>query len=391
MLNTQASPQRLPVLLSNFKEDLVIKPCDWRTVRGRFKFYLLTVRLKPSNVNPYLEPDITDGLNGTMRFSRLLMYPSDSLHPAATLQVPVAFIVFNRPGTTQRVFDAIGAARPAKLLLIADGPRENKGGEAEACRQVRDIVSHVDWPCEVFTNFAEGNLGCQERVISGLNWVFSLVEEAIILEDDCLPDPSFFPFCRELLERYRGDSRIAYISGCNLVGEYLDTEDSYFFSQIGGIWGWATWRSEWQRYDQHLEDWPELRGKKMLSEIFDQPKTAAYWTHIFDSMHEKSGPNTWDHQWLYTGLKNHSLVAVSSVNLIANIGFGEGATHTVAADSRLAPAVTAIKLPLIHPSSLIPRRSLDCRLHDLRSKPIHLRIVEKLRRVGNRTVGRRTL
>src|SRR5437899_8247030 len=112
------------------------------------------------------------------------MHTSESLHPAEALQVPVAFMVFNRPGTTQRVFDAIAAARPAKLLLIADGPRQNKQDEAEACRQVRDIVSRVDWPCEVFKNFSEINLGCGERVISGLNWAFSLVEEGISLEYD---------------------------------------------------------------------------------------------------------------------------------------------------------------------------------------------------------------
>ncbi len=195
-----------------------------------------------------------------------------------TFETPVVLFVFNRPHTTRRVFEAIAQVRPARLLLVADGPRQDKAGEAEACQQVREIVSHVDWPCDVSTNFAESNLGCQERVISGLDWVFSLVEEAIILEDDCLPDLSFFPFCQELLERYRGDSRIAYITGTNLVEKYLNTDESYFFSQIGGIWGWATWRSEWQRYDRHLEDWPELRKRKCSQKIFDQPKAVTYWT-----------------------------------------------------------------------------------------------------------------
>jgi len=145
------------------------------------------------------------------------------------LQTPVALFVFKRPETTRRVFEAISKARPAKLFLIADGPRPGRDGEEEVCSQVRDIVSCVDWQCEVFKNFSEANLGCQERMISGLNWVFSLVEEAIILEDDCLPDSSFFPFCRELLERYRGDSRISYISGTNLVEKYLKTADSLLF------------------------------------------------------------------------------------------------------------------------------------------------------------------
>jgi hypothetical protein len=312
------------------------------------------------------------------------MYTSDSLHPAEALQVPVAFMVFNRPGTTQRVFDAIAAARPAKLLLIADGPRQNKEGEAEACSQVRDIVSHVDWPCEVFTNFSEGNLGCQERIISGLNWVFSLVEEAIIFEDDCLPDRSFFPFCQELLARYRGDTRVASISGTNLVGKYLKTESSYFFSQLGGNWGWATWRSEWQRFDRYMEKWPELKRAGALSEVFEGATAASYWTRIFDDMYENKGRNAWDYQWLYTRLVNNALTIVPRVNLVANIGFGEGATHTGESDSRFTPPVTALEFPLKHPSSFIPLQSIDRRLQELFTISLPQRISRKVSRLVGR-------
>jgi hypothetical protein len=303
-------------------------------------------------------------------------------------ETPVALFVFNRPDTTRRVFQAIAQVQPARLLIVADGPRPEQLSDAKSCQEVRDIVSRVDWPCEVSTNFAGSNLGCQERMISGLNWVFSLVEEAIILEDDCLPDLSFFPFCRELLERYRGDSRIAYISGANLVEMYLNTSDSYFFSEIGGIWGWATWRSEWQRYDRHLNDWPKLRDGKMLSEIFDQPKAVAFWNGIFDAMHEKRGPNTWDYQWLYTCLKNHSLAAVSSVNLIANIGFGQYATHTAEIDPRLTVPSSHVAFPLTHPTSFVPLRSLDRLLQSLYFTPIHRRFLRILNRITNRWVYR---
>lgn len=277
------------------------------------------------------------------------------------LRTPVAFFVFRRPETTRQVFDAISKARPAKLALIADGPRPDREGEAEACRQVREIITRVDWPCDVFQNFSVVNLGCRERMITGLNWVFSLVEEAIILEDDCLPDPSFFPFCQELLERYRDDDRIAYISGDYLVGQSLRPADSYYFSQIGGIWGWATWRSEWRRYDRQLNDWPKLREQHMLQQIFDEPKAVKLWTHIFDAMYDKKGPDTWDYQWLYTNLKNNSLTVVPSVNLVANIGFAQGATHTTEADSRFMLPAYTMKFPLKHPSSFTPSRSLDRR------------------------------
>ena len=303
-------------------------------------------------------------------------------------ETPIALFVFRRPDTTRRVFDAIAKAQPAQLLLIADGPRPDMAGEAEACQLVREIVSHVDWPCDISTNFADHNLGCQERMISGLNWVFSLVEEAILLEDDCLPDPSFFPFCRELLERYRGDSRVAYISGCNLAERYLNARSSYFFSQLGGIWGWATWKSEWQRYDRYLADWPAVRKEKMLSEIFDDSRTVAYWTRIFDAMHENRGPNTWDYQWLFACLKNNSLTAVSSVNLIANIGYGSDATHAAEPDPRCMLQASQMEFPLRHPSSFIPLRSMDRRLQELHTLPLYYRVSRKLRRAVGRVVCR---
>jgi hypothetical protein len=301
-----------------------------------------------------------------------------------SLKTPVSLFVFNRPDTTLRLFEAIAKARPVRLLLVADGPRPDRPGETEACQQVRNIVAHVDWPCEVSTNFAESNLGCQERIISGLDWVFSLVEEAIILEDDCLPDSSFFPFCQNLLERYRGDSRVASISGTNLVEKYLRTEASYFFSQLGGNWGWATWRSEWQKFDRYIGDWPQLKKEQIIFEIFDQPKAAIYWTKIFDMMYENRGPNTWDYQWLYAHLKNNALTIVPSVNLVANIGFGAGATNTTGKDPRLTPPVKSIAFPLRHPSNFVPLRNMDRRLQCFYYVPIYRRVVDKVRRVAAR-------
>jgi hypothetical protein len=304
-----------------------------------------------------------------------------------TFETPVAFFVFNRPHTTRSVFEAIAKIRPARLLLIADGPRPDKAGEAEACQQVREVVGRVDWPCDVSTDFAASNLGCKERIISGLDWVFSLVQEAIILEDDCLPDLSFFSFCQELLERYRGDNRVASITGTNLVERYLNTEDSYYFSQLGGIWGWATWRSEWQRYDRHLEDWPKLKEDKMLSEIFDHPKAVTYWTEIFDAVHGNRGPNTWDYQWFYTRLKNNALNIIPRVNLVSNIGFGLDATHTVEVDSRLIQPTKTIEFPLRHPSSFIPLRSVDHHQLDLSWAPSLQRASGKIRRIAKRLIS----
>jgi hypothetical protein len=298
-----------------------------------------------------------------------------------SLSTPVVFIVFNRPDTTRRVFESIVGARPSTLLLIADGPREGKTGETEACRQVLEIVSHVDWPCQVFKNFAAGNLGCAERVISGLDWAFSLVEEAIILEDDCLPDPSFFSFCSELLEKYRDDDRLASICGANLVERYQTASESYYFSRLGSVWGWATWKSRWQRYDRFLRNWPSLRRADALTELFDEPKYRSHWKRIFDSMYEGVGPDTWDYQWCYSTLFENMLHIVPTVNLIANIGFGPEATHTKTPDSRLLPKLKTIDFPLKHPSGMVPSRRLDSHFQQLYFLPIAQRITQKLRKI----------
>ena len=321
-------------------------------------------------------------LDGTIRCEFPGRTEGSRLMQTEALRTPVAFFVFKRPETTRRVFEAISRARPAKLLLIADGARQDRAGELEACRQVRDIVARIDWPCQVLQNFSDKNLGCGERMISGLNWVFSQVEDAIILEDDCLPDLSFFRFCQELLERYRDDDRVAYISGSNMVERHTRIADSYFFSQIGGIWGWATWRSEWRRYDRHLTDWPKLRQERKLGEVFDRPKVVKFWTETFDRMHEGNGPDTWDYQWFYTGLKNNSLIVVPSVNLVANIGFGEGAAHTTESQPLYMIPARSMGFPLRHAPSLIPMRSLDRpRVQDMLPPSIGRRIWKKARRV----------
>ena len=163
------------------------------------------------------------------------------------LQVPVAFIIFNRPDTTSRVFAEIARARPSKLIVVADGPRAEFPGEAELCARARAVIDAVDWKCEVVTDFSDRNLGCRARVSSGLDFVFSQVEEAIILEDDCLPHSSFFPFCESLLQKYRDEDRVMAISGDNFHRGCRYTDFSYFFSRFVHIWGWASWRRAWNQ------------------------------------------------------------------------------------------------------------------------------------------------
>lgn len=302
--------------------------------------------------------------------------------PVNGFNTPVAMVVFNRPQTTRKVFKKIAELRPTKLLVIADGPRLDRPGESAVCAEVRSIFEGVDWPCEVLKNWADSNLGCQERVVSGLNWVFSLVEEAIILEDDCIPDPSFFYFCEELLAKYRRDTRIAAISGTNFLAKYFESNDSYYFSRFGGNWGWATWRRAWERYDRYLNSWPDNRRNGVMSEIFERPRMANFWSKLFDRIHDDTDPNIWDFQWLYTGLINNAVTVVPRVNLVANIGFGSDATHTSEIDRRLVVPSQTMSFPLTHPKAVVPMSSIDRRLHSLYSMPLSRRIARKLVRMA---------
>jgi hypothetical protein len=269
------------------------------------------------------------------------------------LETPVALIVFNRPEIAQRVFAAVSAARPTRLLLIADGPRPGRPEEAGRCELVKKIVTAVDWPCQVVTNFAPQNMGCRQRIISGLNWVFSLVEEAIILEDDCLPDPSFFPFCAELLERHRNHPQIAFIGGFNPLERSFPFSFSYYYSlPVYPEWGWATWRRAWQEFDEHIRSWPEVRKAGLLNVIFPDKRVVAYWSRVFDRMYEGTGPSAWDYQWIYTCWTQNWLSVVPGRNLIQNIGFVPEATHTTAPDPDRDLRAGTISFPLQHPPAM---------------------------------------
>jgi hypothetical protein len=301
------------------------------------------------------------------------------------LQTPVVFIVFNRPVHTRASFARIAAAKPSRLLVIADGPRANVSGESAVCEEVRMAATAVDWPCQVELNFSSENMGCRDRVISGLNWAFERAEEAIILEDDVLPDPTFFLFCEQMLRHYRGDNRISMITGCNFVQDLLRTDYSYFFSRLTHIWGWATWRESWARYDQHLKDWPVVKRTALLQEIFDSPATAAYWTKIFDSVHDGTGARTWDYQWAYTNFIQNALSVVPRVNLVENIGFGVDATHTIATGNAYKLASQSIEFPLIHPPTFVPLRSMDIQdleICNCRIPTLPQRIARKLKNIG---------
>lgn len=269
------------------------------------------------------------------------------------LNTPVALIVFNRPEPTRRVFAAVAAARPSRLFIIADAPRADRQGERQRCEEVLKIVSAVDWPCTVETNLAAENLGCRRRVKSGLDWVFSLVEEAIILEDDCLPDPSFFPYCAQLLDRYRDCGQVGIISGFNPMQNSFPFPYGYYFTKLVLIWGWATWRRTWQKYDEEMISWPRVREDGLLSLIWKNHKARQMWTEIFESMYSGMGPNAWSYNLVYSSWMWNWLNIVPSRNLIQNIGFDQDATHTKRAVAGFKIPAEGLNFPIAHPPAVM--------------------------------------
>lgn len=273
--------------------------------------------------------------------------------PDWQLKTPVAFIIFNRPATTERVFAEIAKAKPPKLLVVADGPRKNRANDAENCAAVRAVIDRVNWDCEVLKNFSDHNLGCRLRVSSGIDWVFEQVEEAIILEDDCLPDPTFFRFCQDLLDRYRHDSRIGVISGDNFQFNRRRNNDSYYFSKYVHIWGWATWRDRWVgHYDVSMSNWPRIRDEGWLVDMVGSKREARYWHRIFE--HVRRGKiDAWDYQWFFANLLEGRTAILPTVNLISNIGFGANATNTKGSSNVANLPLEPMIFPLKHPIGLI--------------------------------------
>lgn len=275
-----------------------------------------------------------------------------------TFSTPVLFVVFNRPDTTSQVFESIRKIKPTKLYISADGPRLNKEGEAMLCEETRKITENIDWSCEVFRKYSDVNLGCKKGVSSAITWFFDNVEEGIILEDDCLPDQSFFTFCQELLEKYRNIKKIKMISGDNFQFGKKYGEASYYFSKFPHIWGWATWRRAWKEYDLEMKTYPEFKKNKQIEKIFKDKNIQKYWLNTFDNLYYNK-IDTWDGQWVYSIYNNSGIVIPPNANLISNIGFSENATHTKTLDGLLSNIPTEIIKTLVHPVSIIVNDEAD--------------------------------
>lgn len=299
---------------------------------------------------------------------------------------PALFIIFNRPKTTAQVFEAIRAVKPGKLYVAADGPRKSKAGEEAIVAETRRIVSTIDWDCEVKTLFREENLGCKRSVSSAISWFFENEEQGIILEDDCLPHEDFFKFCDELLEKYKTDERVAAITGCNFQYGNVRGDSSYYFSKYNHVWGWASWRRAWAKYDLQMNFWPVLKNSDQFAAVNPDKIERKYWQKIFDKMHANE-IDTWDYAWTASLWCHGGLTATPNTNLISNIGFGADATHTLETACKFANMKTEPICPILHPSVVSPEQNADKFVFDDHFGGRDMRFPRNICRISRRVVN----
>lgn len=267
------------------------------------------------------------------------------------MEIAVLFLIFNRPETTRRVFEAIRAAAPTRLYVAADGPRTGRPDDAPRCQAAREVATTVDWPCTVSTLFREENLGCRVAVSTALEWFFEHEPQGIVLEDDCLPAPDWFRFAGEMLARFRDDERIMCISANHFHGNAHSPEWSYFFSRYNHCNGWASWQRAWQHYDYDMAAWPALRDTDWLRSIGMGSKLfSRYWKDIFDMAYEGKRVDSWAYRWTFSCWVRGGLTVLPARNLVTNLGFGIDSTHTSDADSWLGSLpLESLDFPLRHP------------------------------------------
>jgi hypothetical protein len=273
-------------------------------------------------------------------------------------QFPVVLIAFNRPDLTAQVFERIRQWKPRELVLIVDGPRGGHGQDPDLVARVQDIVRQVDWPCSVTEDFADTNLGLKRRISTGLSGVFSTNEAAIILEDDCVPDLSFFAFAEELLSRYADEPRVGLIGGTSRLRGKRASKYSYDFSDDVRIWGWATWARTWNGFSASGDldaAWNAGEKARMIRGFPPGPRRRA-----MASMLDKAAElDSWALPFAIHCRSKEYLSAVPEVNLVENVGFGARSTHTTFEDYVAEVDASPLTFPLRHPSLVAHNPEVD--------------------------------
>ena len=266
---------------------------------------------------------------------------------------PVVILLYNRPSHVKHIIDSLSTIKPNKIYLVADGPSSSK--DQELCQEARRAAENIAWKCHVVKIYSDEHFGLRKRVVTGLNEVFSKEPMAIILEDDCIPDPSFFKYCDTLLKEYKNNKDILSIAGFN-NNPTKKRGNSYHFSKYVESWGWATWSRAWQLYDDTMIDWPNLRRTDWLRKYTGSFWESIYWKYIFDLTYQGKY-DSWAYRWMYSAFLYKSLTAVPSDNLITNIGFGPEATHTKHKSNH--PSSSQMNFPVRHPKLVRVNKAED--------------------------------
>jgi hypothetical protein len=281
------------------------------------------------------------------------------------LETPVVMIVFNRPDLARRVFDRVREARPKRLFVVADGPRQSVASDAAKCAETRAVFERIDWDCKLETDFSARNLGCSDRILTGLDRVFGAVEEAIVVEDDILPHPSFFPYCAELLARYRDEPRIHAVTGGKYPCEPRTAPTSYRFSRMFNCWGWAGWRRSWRNVDKTLSSFPRFAAEGWIDRFARSRLERIFYMNGFEQAHAGKIVR-WDWAVMYSAYVREELFVVPDRNLTANIGWGPEATQHKNAAHILANLPTyGAEFPLRHPAFITADAASDEKIYDM--------------------------
>lgn len=272
---------------------------------------------------------------------------------------PVLILAFNRPDLTKTLVDAIRPLAPERVYATIDGPRVGVPDDADLVQRTREVIElGIDWPCELILKARQQNMGCRRGVVEAIDGFFENEARGVILEDDCIPHPDFFPYCQTLLERYESDTQVLSIGGDNSAGVSFSTSGSYGFVRHPAVWGWASWRRAWVLYDRDLSMWSRTRNSNLVSTLFSSRLEREYRTRIFNRLLDENIPDTWDYQWSATHYLHRGLSIMPARNLIRNLGFRPDATHTIAS-SPFADAETHAILPLTHPERVAHDRRAE--------------------------------
>jgi hypothetical protein len=286
----------------------------------------------------------------------------------AKFDVPVLLIFFTRPDTFSKVFEAVRKARPSKLFLACDGPRDNRPDDIAKIEECKKIASNIDWECSVYYDYAEKNMGCGMRPQTAIENAFKEVDRLIVLEDDCVPHDSFFPYMAEMLERYKNDTRIGLISGFNHFENWDCGEYSYFYTKVGPMGGaWASWKRVWDEYSYNVTaiNNPHIERLMEGSVTLKRAKKAKIklWKDTAKLLENNENISYWDVQFGFLKFYMSYLTIVPKFSLVSNIGLGDGSTHAVNATNTMPSIFFAkdrgLEFPLNHPPFIICDHEYD--------------------------------